>query len=149
MTQSQTLEILKTGANIFLTGEPGAGKTYMLNQYIATLTTHRKSEYYLGLQERLNKNIKLTPAEYMIHAMVTENVNTLDPEALRQMTKYHNVQNFTANLWVLITMREWQNATDPAIKKESSKFYKDPLGFAMDRFLYFMCFKVNTCLFFL
>jgi len=26
LTQSQTLEILKTGANVFLTGEPGAGK---------------------------------------------------------------------------------------------------------------------------
>lgn len=34
MTQAQTLEILKTGANVFLTGEPGAGKTYVLNQYI-------------------------------------------------------------------------------------------------------------------
>ncbi len=34
MTQSQALEILKTGANVFLTGEPGAGKTYILNQYI-------------------------------------------------------------------------------------------------------------------
>ncbi len=34
MTQAQTLEILKTGANVFLTGEPGSGKTYILNQYI-------------------------------------------------------------------------------------------------------------------
>jgi len=34
MTQAQTLEILKTGANVFLTGEPGAGKTYVLNQYV-------------------------------------------------------------------------------------------------------------------
>jgi hypothetical protein len=34
MIQSQALEILKTGANVFLTGEPGAGKTYVLNQYI-------------------------------------------------------------------------------------------------------------------
>lgn len=34
MTQGQTLEILKTGANVFLTGEPGSGKTYVLNQYI-------------------------------------------------------------------------------------------------------------------
>ncbi len=37
MTQSQALEILKTGANVFLTGEPGAGKTYVINQYIAWL----------------------------------------------------------------------------------------------------------------
>ncbi|MBX4205177.1 MAG: AAA family ATPase [Candidatus Doudnabacteria bacterium] len=37
MTQSQALEILKTGANVFLTGEPGAGKTYLINQYIEYL----------------------------------------------------------------------------------------------------------------
>ncbi|MCF7815660.1 MAG: AAA family ATPase [Candidatus Pacebacteria bacterium] len=34
MIQSLALEILKTGANVFLTGEPGAGKTYVLNEYI-------------------------------------------------------------------------------------------------------------------
>ncbi len=37
MTQERALEILKTGANVFLTGEPGAGKTYVINQYIAWL----------------------------------------------------------------------------------------------------------------
>jgi len=37
MTQEQALDVLKTGGNIFLTGEPGAGKTYVLNQYIAWL----------------------------------------------------------------------------------------------------------------
>lgn len=37
MTQEQTLDILKTGANAFLTGEPGAGKTHVINQYIAWL----------------------------------------------------------------------------------------------------------------
>ncbi len=37
MIQSQALEILKTGANVFLTGEPGAGKTYVINEYIAWL----------------------------------------------------------------------------------------------------------------
>ena len=35
MTQETALTILKTGANVFLTGEPGAGKTYVINQYIA------------------------------------------------------------------------------------------------------------------
>ena len=34
MTQAQALDILKTGGNVFLTGEPGAGKTYVLNQYL-------------------------------------------------------------------------------------------------------------------
>ena len=33
MTQAQALSILKTGANVFLTGEPGAGKSYVINQY--------------------------------------------------------------------------------------------------------------------
>ncbi len=33
MTQEQALEILKTGANVFLTGEPGAGKTHTINEY--------------------------------------------------------------------------------------------------------------------
>ncbi len=37
MNQSLALEVLKTGANVFLTGEPGAGKTYVINQYIAWL----------------------------------------------------------------------------------------------------------------
>lgn len=40
MTQDQALTILKTGANVFLTGEPGAGKTYVLNQYIEHLKDH-------------------------------------------------------------------------------------------------------------
>lgn len=40
MQQSDALKILKTGANIFLTGAPGAGKTYVLNQYIEYLKEH-------------------------------------------------------------------------------------------------------------
>ncbi|MCB9811775.1 AAA family ATPase [Candidatus Nomurabacteria bacterium] len=37
MKQLQALEILKTGANAFLTGEPGSGKTHVINEYIAWL----------------------------------------------------------------------------------------------------------------
>lgn len=37
MTQSQALAILKTGANVFLTGEPGSGKTHTVNEYVAYL----------------------------------------------------------------------------------------------------------------
>jgi len=40
MTQEQALKILKTGANVFLTGEPGSGKTYTINQYIKYLQSH-------------------------------------------------------------------------------------------------------------
>jgi ATP-dependent DNA helicase PIF1 len=34
MTQEDALSILKLGVNVFLTGEPGAGKTHTINQYI-------------------------------------------------------------------------------------------------------------------
>lgn len=40
MTQSQALDILKMGHNVFLTGAPGTGKTYVLNQYIDYLESH-------------------------------------------------------------------------------------------------------------
>ncbi len=40
MTQAEALEILKTGVNVFLTGEPGSGKTYIINQYIDYLQEH-------------------------------------------------------------------------------------------------------------
>lgn len=37
MTQQEALTILKTGANVFLTGEPGSGKTHTINVYIRYL----------------------------------------------------------------------------------------------------------------
>lgn len=40
MTQSEALAILKTGANVFLTGEPGAGKSHTVNQYVKYLREH-------------------------------------------------------------------------------------------------------------
>ncbi|OGG53408.1 hypothetical protein A3C20_00335 [Candidatus Kaiserbacteria bacterium RIFCSPHIGHO2_02_FULL_55_25] len=37
MTQDEALAILKTGLNVFLTGEPGSGKTHTINRYVAWL----------------------------------------------------------------------------------------------------------------
>ncbi|MDP1689674.1 MAG: AAA family ATPase [bacterium] len=37
MTQSEALTILKTGANVYLTGEPGSGKTHTINEFIGWL----------------------------------------------------------------------------------------------------------------
>lgn len=37
MTQDRALDILKTGASVFLTGEPGAGKTHTVNRYVSFL----------------------------------------------------------------------------------------------------------------
>lgn len=37
MTQGEALTILRTGANVFLTGEPGSGKTHTINAFISWL----------------------------------------------------------------------------------------------------------------
>src|SRR5665213_1709448 len=34
MTQNQALEVMLSGANVFLTGPPGSGKTFLLNKFI-------------------------------------------------------------------------------------------------------------------
>jgi ATP-dependent exoDNAse (exonuclease V) alpha subunit len=41
MEQAKALAILKSGKNVFLTGSAGAGKTYVLNQYITHLRYHK------------------------------------------------------------------------------------------------------------
>lgn len=43
MTQDKALEILKSGHNVFLTGEPGAGKTYTINLFTEWLDKRRVS----------------------------------------------------------------------------------------------------------
>lgn len=40
MTQSQALDILKMGRNVFITGPAGSGKTYVVNEYIKYLKEH-------------------------------------------------------------------------------------------------------------
>ena len=40
MTQREALQILQTGANVFLTGSPGSGKTYTVKAYIDWLRSH-------------------------------------------------------------------------------------------------------------
>ncbi len=40
MKQETALHILQTGVNVFLTGEPGSGKTYTVNSYVRWLREH-------------------------------------------------------------------------------------------------------------
>ena len=42
MTQEKTLEILKTGVNVFLTGQAGSGKTYTIAKFIEFLEEEKK-----------------------------------------------------------------------------------------------------------
>lgn len=43
MRQQTALDILKAGRSVFLTGAPGAGKTYTLNQFITWARDHEKT----------------------------------------------------------------------------------------------------------
>ena len=43
MRQEEALNLLKMGKNVFLTGAAGAGKTYLLNQYISYLKEYHVS----------------------------------------------------------------------------------------------------------
>lgn len=40
MTQDEALKILKMGHSVFLTGEPGAGKTFVINKFVSYLREH-------------------------------------------------------------------------------------------------------------
>lgn len=40
MTQADAISILKTGQSVFLTGEPGSGKTHTINEYVRYLREH-------------------------------------------------------------------------------------------------------------
>ena len=46
MTQEDALKILKAGHNVYLTGAPGSGKTYLLNEYIRFL---KKKRIFVGV----------------------------------------------------------------------------------------------------
>ncbi|MDP2950909.1 MAG: AAA family ATPase [bacterium] len=101
MKQEEALEILKTGANVFLTGEPGSGKTYTVNQYIeylrsfeiepavtastgiaAThlngLTIHSFSG--IGIKDKLTRHDleKITQASYITKRLKKANVLVID-----------------------------------------------------------------------
>ncbi len=41
MKQKEALDILKTGASVFLTGEPGSGKSHIIREYINYLKEHK------------------------------------------------------------------------------------------------------------
>lgn len=42
MTQQEAIEVMLSGKNVFLTGEPGAGKTYTLNEFIRKAQAQHK-----------------------------------------------------------------------------------------------------------
>ena len=71
MTQNEALTILKTGANVFLTGEPGSGKSYTINEYVRYLRGHEiepeKTQGNADEQERCARGIGAR--DHLVHGL--------------------------------------------------------------------------------
>jgi len=111
MTQAQAFSILKLGGNVFLTGEPGSGKTYVVNKYVAYLrgqgiepaitastgiaathiggmTIHSWSG--IGIKSKLDKRDlkKIASTKYVVkrvlrsRVLIIDEVSMLNPETL-------------------------------------------------------------------
>lgn len=99
MTQDTALNILKTGANVFLTGEPGAGKTHTLNRYIEYLKDHK-----IPVAVTASTGIAATHVGGMtIHAWSGIGIkDNLSPYDLDQITTRERVVKRVTNAKVLV-----------------------------------------------
>ena len=99
MTQSQALDILKTGNSVFLTGEPGAGKTYTINRYVAYL---RSKEVNVAITA--STGIAATHVGGMtIHSWCGIGISkSLSREELRDIAKNSRIVNRMLKTSVLI-----------------------------------------------
>lgn len=88
MNQSKALAILKSGRNVFLTGSAGAGKTYVLNQYINYLKEHK-----MGVAVTASTGIAATHMNGMtIHSWA--GIGIKDQISINQMAKLKEKKYF-------------------------------------------------------
>lgn len=99
MKQSQALDVMKLGHNVFLTGEPGSGKTYALNRFIEYCREHG-----IGLGITASTGIAATHIGGMtIHSWSGIGVKTeLDQEQLKTMRKNSRLTSRLKKTRVLI-----------------------------------------------
>lgn len=116
MTQQQALKIMLSGTNVFLTGQPGSGKTYLLNEYIKLAKRHKRkvavtattgiaathlngitvhSWAGIGIKDKLNSEemLRLSSNKKLINrykyadVLVIDEVSMLDPNRLGLINK--------------------------------------------------------------
>ncbi|MBU4481350.1 AAA family ATPase [Patescibacteria group bacterium] len=99
MTQKEALEIMKSGHNVFLTGRPGSGKTYLLNKFIQFL---RQKNIPTGVTA--STGIAATYLNGMtIHSWCGMGVlSQLDDEKLKKILRKKNLQTRLRKSRVLI-----------------------------------------------
>ena len=99
MTQSQALDILKLGYNVYLTGAAGSGKTFLLNAYIDYLKKHEVS---VGVTA--STGIAATHMDGMtIHSWCGIGINDkLNNKQLEKIAQKSNIKQRFKNTKVLI-----------------------------------------------
>ncbi len=99
MQQSQALAILKLGKNVFLTGEAGSGKTYLLNEYIRYLKENK-----VNVAVTASTGIAATHLQgSTIHAWSGIGINdSLDEKALEKLATDSRIKRNYKNTKVLI-----------------------------------------------
>ncbi len=99
MTQTQALNILKTGNTVFLTGEPGAGKTYTINTYVSYLRSKN-----ISVAITASTGIAATHVGGMtIHSWSGIGINkVLSKEELRDIARNSRVVNRMLKTSVLV-----------------------------------------------
>lgn len=96
-------------------------------KYFSHLNKVRNSEYFLALKSKFKDGIKLSPGEYMYFAFTTDDVNQLNPQALRQMTNSYTIDNADANIDVLIAALEWQQSCGKVNANERNQALQNAL----------------------
>lgn len=99
MIQDQALSILKTGANVFLTGEPGSGKTHTINEYVAYLRSR-------GIEPAITASTGIAATHIggmTIHSWSGIGIKTkLDKHELNRITSNKYVTKRVRNAKVLV-----------------------------------------------
>ncbi|MDX2163896.1 MAG: AAA family ATPase [Gammaproteobacteria bacterium] len=84
MRQDEALNVLKMARNVFLTGEAGSGKTYLLNQYIHYLKSHRVEVAVTASTGIAATHLQGTTIHFWSGIGVKDNLTQKDLENLRK-----------------------------------------------------------------
>jgi len=99
MTQKEALDLLMMGRSVFLTGQAGSGKTYLLTKYIEFLKNHK-----IGVAVTASTGIAATHLNGItIHSWAGIGIkDSLDQKHLSRLLANENVRNRINNAKVLI-----------------------------------------------